>query len=283
MTKKQQITFGIIAGFVLVLVGLGLVFFGPVCLTDIHIYAIKLSFALGGAAFAAVIPGALNFNNNYITASGALAVFVIVFFLVPQPDSNCNETTVLEGVVYYDNDYFPNASVTITGKNIADAITNTNGHFKFLLAKNIVKANEELEFRISNSLMDIRQFVTQPYTGKLIKIVIKKKETDENTVEIQSETAATIAEEKSDSAPTSTPPKLQQKSRIPLSKPVTIYDYCVECIAKDSLQRIRNVKRKCNRDSLYIENYIIGFSRASQEQSRTVKCTRSKRMINNTN
>ncbi len=281
MTKKQQITFGIIAGFVLVLVGLGLVFFSPVCLTDIHIYAIKLSFALGGAAFAAVIPGALNFNNNYITASGALAVFVIVFFLVPQPDSNCDETTVLEGVVYYDNDYFPNASVTITGKNIADRITNTNGHFKFILAKNIVKEDEELEFRISNSLMGIRQFVTRSYTGKLIKIFIEKEKTEENLADLQSETA-TVAE-KSDNTPPSTSPKPQQKSRNPVSESIVIYDYCVECVAKDSLQRIRNVKRKCNRDSLYIENYIIGFSRASQEQSRTVKCTRSKRIVNNTN
>ena len=52
----------------------------------------------------------------------------------------------------------------------------------------------------------------------------------------------------------------------------TLKDICIECTAKDSSGRIVNFKQKCHSDSLYLKNYISGFTKASYEQNRTVNC-----------
>ncbi|NNF34005.1 MAG: hypothetical protein HKN68_07845, partial [Saprospiraceae bacterium] len=83
MTDKQQVKYGIIAGtvFLLILIGIAIMIECPTQFQD-GLFSTVL--ALAAASYAATIPGFLKVNmNDKIVASGALAVFVVVFFWKP--------------------------------------------------------------------------------------------------------------------------------------------------------------------------------------------------------
>ena len=76
---KQFIITGIIG--VLFVITLIVIAFTVECPTEFQNQIFKIVMALASGAFAAMIPGAININyNGFVTASGAVAVFVMVSF-----------------------------------------------------------------------------------------------------------------------------------------------------------------------------------------------------------
>lgn len=103
MTKKQQVTFSVVAGLVL-LIGLAVIALIVECPTIFQDNIFKTILALAAAAFAAAIPGLINVKyREAITASGALAVFVIVFLFKPAEISDFNPCPIqsISGTVYF--------------------------------------------------------------------------------------------------------------------------------------------------------------------------------------
>ena len=83
---KWQLITGLIVGIVFSLIVLGLVVFIPNP-TPTQFFVFRGSFATALAAMAAIIPGLLNvesrFRNFSVRASGAIAVFILVWLLNP--------------------------------------------------------------------------------------------------------------------------------------------------------------------------------------------------------
>jgi hypothetical protein len=67
------------------------------CPTSSQYFFFRIAFAIAVAGFASVIPGSIEFKyKNFVTASSAMAVFAIIFFLNPAPalidtSDKCNQ------------------------------------------------------------------------------------------------------------------------------------------------------------------------------------------------
>jgi hypothetical protein len=79
MNQKMAVLFG--AAFMVTLLGLAIVFPQP---TPFQYQTFRIVLAIAVAGFAATIPGLLHVQvGNFVRASGALAVFAIVYFYNP--------------------------------------------------------------------------------------------------------------------------------------------------------------------------------------------------------
>jgi hypothetical protein len=281
MTKRQQLTYGIIAGSVLILVYLVLSFTFK-CLSHPQYIALKITIALGAAAFAAAIPGAINVQyHKSITASGAIAIFVIIFLINPPAmqglETGCpDEEVTVKVVVFVDDLPFEFAKVIIVDLE-KEGYTNSYGSFPFQMkspttdslfiriksesmlidvVRKVKPINNKIEFKLKSRVT--KNIVTRP----LITETVKPQQSGKKVKSIKIVPADTVK--------VLTPSNVDTPIKVPPLP--TIINYCVSCRATDSKGTIVNEKNKCNVDSLYIVNYILGFTNASKEQGRQASC-----------
>jgi len=130
MTDKQQVKYGIIAGTIFLLILLAIAIFIE-CPTQFQDGLFSTVLALAAASYAATIPGFLKVNmNDKIVASGALAVFVVVFFWKPAQITDFKTcANDIEGTVYYGGNPVDGVTVNLVKQNQTET-TNQNGNFK---------------------------------------------------------------------------------------------------------------------------------------------------------
>lgn len=149
MTKKQQVKFSIIAGFFF-LVTLVFIAIFIECPTNFQDNIFKTILALAAAAFAAAIPGLINVNyRGAITASGAIAVFVIVFLFKPAEISDfksCNKS--ISGNIFFGETPVENVTIELL---ITNQTTRTDQFGKFDLPIDFASLSSQTKIRIVNS------------------------------------------------------------------------------------------------------------------------------------
>jgi len=146
MTNKKQITFGVLIGtvFLIALLVLGILIDCP---TEYQNRIFTTILALSAASFAATIPGFIKVNyKNIISASGAIAIFVIVYVFKPANLSdfnNCHKD--FKGTVYFGNSPLEAANIQIItlGKSTT---TNNFGNFNFDISHS--EFEEKLKLRL---------------------------------------------------------------------------------------------------------------------------------------
>ncbi len=149
MTKKKQVTFGMIAGTVLLIV---LIVYAWIeeCPTDFQGRIFTTILALAAAAFSAAIPGLINVKyRGMITASGAIAVFVIVFLLKPAELSDfayCQKD--ISGTIYFGHK--PQALVKLKLLKQSQVIT-TDEFGNFRLPIDYTTIDKELKIYLTSS------------------------------------------------------------------------------------------------------------------------------------
>lgn len=136
MKMDKQTKLGIILGALFLLLLVGFVIYINGCPTELEHYIFIVILSLAGAAFSMVLTGQITVNyKKLITAGGAMAVFVILFFLKPIQLENyvsCEKNNTLSGSVYYGNDV-ENGIQLIFITNGAETKTDSYGRFSVLL------------------------------------------------------------------------------------------------------------------------------------------------------
>lgn len=224
MTKKRQITYGIIVGtiFLVALLIIGIII---ECPTNSQNRIFTTILALAAASFSATIPGFINVKyRELITASGALAVFVIIFLLKPADLSDfksCQQN--ISGTVYFGENPIESVELMFIKQNKS---TKTDNFGNFNLPFDASSINEELKIKLYNKEIQLDTIIT-----------FNKKEITES---------------------------------------IDIYTkkHCVHCVQKDSSEKTILSKTKCSASNKYISNYILGFTKAGNEQGRIVECKR---------
>lgn len=170
MTKKQQVTYGIIAGTILLVVLLVIAVVID-CPTQSQNRTFTTILALAAAAFSATIPGFINVKyREIITASGALAVFVIVFLLKPAEISDFKRCSHdISGIVFYDNKPVSSVEVRLLKQN---QLTNTDSFGKYSLSVDFSSIKGDLQIQL-----------IKPDLGIDTVIVINKQDLEE-TIDI---------------------------------------------------------------------------------------------------
>lgn len=153
VTKKQQITFGLITGvvFLIALMVITLVFGCQVQQSD-KIFTIIL--ALAGAAFAMAITGTIGFSNKVVSAGGPLAVFALIFFFNPaQVDDFKSCQKDFSGTVYFGDKPMKDIRVGLI-KSDQSTESNDNGNFTF---KNVdfSSLGDEIKINLKNREIDL--------------------------------------------------------------------------------------------------------------------------------
>jgi len=94
--------YSIVTGTILLLLILIVLMFIP-CPTPPQLNFLRILVSIAAGAFAATIPGNINFKNNFITATSSLGVFVLVYLMNPVSwnSDNCNVKN-LKAVVFVD-------------------------------------------------------------------------------------------------------------------------------------------------------------------------------------
>ena len=246
MTKRQQIKYGILLGLILIMIYLGLSLFIFECPTENQYVALRLLIALGAAAFASIIPGFIELKyRKLITASGAIAVFIILLIINPEPISSytsCNESINIRGNIFLNHRPFEMAEVYLIELDSRKIYSNDNGNFTYEYKGTL--DFDELTVRIKSDILKIDTSIVSTNYRKFMKFKIHTQHLDMSTL-----------------------------SQRPIDDGVmALEDLCIECTAKDVQGEIVNFKKKCDNDSLYLKNYINGFTKASIEQNRTVNC-----------
>ena len=176
MTKKQQVKFGAITGLVLLLVLL-LIALVVKCPTNFQNNIFIIILSLAGAAFASIIPGLIEVKyREIITATGALAVFVIIFFMKPTQLSNytdCPSQNDISGTVYFGNKPIGNIDISIPKQGKSTRSDNF-GNFKFSI--DLSSIGEELELYAQNKdiSLDTIYRINKSNLSKSIDLKIKK-------------------------------------------------------------------------------------------------------------
>lgn len=153
MTKKQQITYSIIAGTLFLCVLLGLAVFIE-CPTQAQGKIFSVVLALAAASYAASIPGFLNVKvDTGVTAGGALGVFVIVFFWSPadiQDFTRCSPAA-FAGTLYFGNKPLDAAQIRVIRYN---QVTETNSFGNFNFEVNVT-SDVDLKIRVTKNDIDL--------------------------------------------------------------------------------------------------------------------------------
>ncbi len=153
-TNKQQIRFGIIMGTVLLFVLLIIGLFVE-CPTQNQNRIFTTVLALAAAAFSAAIPGFIKVQyKKAITATGAIAVFVIVFIFRPAELSDfrsCLDS--ISGTVYINGR--PSSLVEVDLFKLSQSTeTNASGYFSLPVNLSAVEDGLQIQFRNSESGID---------------------------------------------------------------------------------------------------------------------------------
>ncbi len=153
MTKKQQITYGIISGTVLLVVLLAIILIFE-CPTQAQNFVFKTVLSLAAASYSAAIPGFLNLKyREMITAGGALAVFVIVFLVKPTEISDYRSCMrSITGTVYFGKS--PINSIDLRFPKLNQATT-SDGFGSFNLETDFTRIDEELMIQLLNEELKI--------------------------------------------------------------------------------------------------------------------------------
>lgn len=174
MTKKQQITFGAITGLVL-LITLLIITLVIDCPTSFQSTIFTTILALAAAAFATVIPGLINIKyREMVTASGALAVFVIVFFLKPAEltDFKSCQDSGIEGTVYFDNKPVESINIIVPKQNKSTRSDNY-GNFKLSLDFSSIDEDLKIQFKNKDLILDTIMTLKKIDLEKSLDIYLK--------------------------------------------------------------------------------------------------------------
>ncbi|XOV68955.1 MAG: hypothetical protein ACFHU9_07170 [Fluviicola sp.] len=133
--SKQFIIAGIIG--VLFVVTLLIIAFTIECPTEFQNQIFKIIMALSAGAFAVMIPGAISINyKGVVSASGAIAVFVMVYFFSPSTpldSSRCEQVITLNGFVTVSGKPAGDVDI-IVGQTDQVGHSNKVGKFSLVLA-----------------------------------------------------------------------------------------------------------------------------------------------------
>lgn len=171
---KKQVTFGIISGFSLLIV---LLIIGIIidCPTQSQNDLFKTILALAAASFAAAIPGLIKVRyREIITASGALAVFVIVFLFKPAEISDfkeCQEN--INGTVYFGTSPVESIDIYFL-KQYKSTKTDNFGNFSLPFDFSSVDEVVKIQLKNSELALDTIVSIQKSELRKTIDIYIKK-------------------------------------------------------------------------------------------------------------
>lgn len=176
MTKKQQVKFGAITGLVLLLILLIIALLVR-CPTNFQTNIFTITLSLAGASFASIIPGLIEIKyRQIITATGALAVFVIIFFMKPTPLSNtgdCTGDNDISGTIYFGNKPIENIDISIP-KQSKSTRSDNFGNFKFSVALSAVEDTLSLYIKNENLSLDTVYVIKKSRLSKSVDLKIKK-------------------------------------------------------------------------------------------------------------
>lgn len=143
--KSERFIFGII-GLLMILLAVLISTF-----KNMSAEPVKMLFALGSAAFAAMILGFIEVQyKNKLQAGGGFAIFVIVFFNAP---FIIPEKIEIAGNIYYDEKLLDNASVYV--ENLNKYVTNNTGHFQVTIPKDDIKNKQVIKIIVEHT--DLRK------------------------------------------------------------------------------------------------------------------------------
>ena len=174
MTGKKQITYGIVVG-TLLLIALLIIGLLVECPTKFQERTFTTILALAAAAFAAAIPGLIDVKyKDIITASGAIAVFVIVFLLKPAELSDfksCQKD--ISGTVYYGERPQPFVELRLLKQN---QLTTTDAFGNFNLHVDYSSIDSLLKIQLTNIELKLDTIVSFTRSGirSSLDIIIKK-------------------------------------------------------------------------------------------------------------
>lgn len=174
MTKKQQITYGIIVGtiFLVALLVIGIVIDCP---TNFQNRMFTTILALSAASFSAAIPGFINVKyREVITASGALAVFAIVFLMKPADLSDfksCQEN--VSGTVYFGENPLESVNLMFIKQN-KSTMTDNFGNFNIPLDVSAVEETIKIKLYKEDIQLDTVMTFAKTDILKSMDIFAKK-------------------------------------------------------------------------------------------------------------
>lgn len=174
MSKKQQIKYGIIVGTVF-LVALLIISLIVKCPTSAQDRIFTTILALAAAAFSAAIPGFINVKyREMITASGALAVFVIVFLVKPAQLSDfksCVEN--IKGTVYYGDSPAESIDIMFIKQSVS---TKTDNFGNFNAPVNLSSVEGAFKIRLVNANIQLDTIVNfeKANIGSSLDIMLKQ-------------------------------------------------------------------------------------------------------------
>jgi hypothetical protein len=175
MTKKQQIKFGAITGLALLLILLVIALLVK-CPTNFQNNIFIIILSLAGAAFASIIPGLIEVRHRQaITATGAIAVFVIIFFMKPTQLSNytnCPSEDTISGTLYFGNTPIENIDISIPKEGKSTRSDNF-GNFNFSVDLPSIK--DKLNLHIQNKAISLDTVYVIDKSNLLESIDIKIK------------------------------------------------------------------------------------------------------------
>jgi hypothetical protein len=153
MTKNKQIRYGIISGtaFLLILLVIALT---VKCPSSFLVLVSRIILSLAAAGYSICIPGAIDVkaNNSLITASGAIAVFILIFFWNPAPFESFNDcASRIEGNVMFGAKPAENVQLSFIEIN-KSTNTNSSGNFSLEVSASEIPVN----LRIRLSKQDIQ-------------------------------------------------------------------------------------------------------------------------------
>lgn len=141
----------IILGAVFLLILLAVFIFIP-CPTPSQKFLFRVILALAAAAFAATIPGSFKFDNKIVSASGAMAVFAVVFLINPPgwKDSDCDLRNI-KATVFVDGK--PTQDVQIIIPDIGQKfLTDEFGNANIEFSNSQIKYPSNVIFRFKNEV-----------------------------------------------------------------------------------------------------------------------------------
>ncbi len=149
--RAKQIKYSFGAG-ILLIVALLIITILIECPTESQNFTFRVVLALAAASFSAIIPGLIDIKyREIITASGALAVFVIVFMLKPAQLTDfksCQEEISgikdISGIVYFGKSPASSIKMRFLKQN---KITNTNdlGNFRIRIDTSTIDENLDIQ------------------------------------------------------------------------------------------------------------------------------------------
>jgi hypothetical protein len=176
MVSKKQITFSIGAGLVF-MVALLIITLVVDCPTQSQSTMFSIILAVACAAFAASIPGFINFRyKEIITAGGALAVFAIIFALKPatiEDFKKCGGDEFFRGTVLFGESPSPGTTVRLLQLD-QSTITNESGNFTFQSTVNALDDQFRISLKNKEIELDTVVMINKIELGKSVIITLPK-------------------------------------------------------------------------------------------------------------